>query len=419
MGEEPVPLGYSKPTQEQVTSDNSRNDDDRDSLSIGRLNLFYEGKSVTDANRKRRRLSMDAGRAAQRPRKEQSPGPPSDALQAAASVLALDSRNVSPSTSAALTDFLNNYPINSVEPARKLQQDIFNHRAGKAHPALVYTRPRSEWSNSLEKEAAKLWEAAQEDGQLTISPCAESRYRSLWKVCLHYAACTPWDIVGERYRLRFQSLELPDTSLVFSRDFCEQLSQIVTHSIWPRPFEGALAMNIAIALQYTVILRTGDPRPWNPAPDSEDDLYKLMRKHEKKEPMPIRHDRIRQVCARWQINLSVMSDIFLALEKTVSSPGGTFEASKDGLYGVTEGDLAVVIRALDEMRTPLIGTLAYLPTLVQHSAAMDACPSHVSPSKLDLQELHDEAMFEEKRRLIIREHAGTVAAPTRPCEKHK
>lgn len=161
-------------------------------------------------------------------------------------------------------------------------------------------------------------------------------------------------------------------------------------------------MSIVAAIQYAVILGTNDRRPWDPAPNSSDILYKMMRRCTEDTPMRQRHEMIRKHCAERQIHLSVMSSIFSAQEAEITTPQSRFKASPYGLYVVSTRDLLALSNALNKMHAPRIGTLGHLSTDVQLAAAIEARPGRTFPTASNLLGPREAAMREEMRRSIER-----------------
>ncbi|KAJ3484855.1 hypothetical protein NLG97_g6957 [Lecanicillium saksenae] len=318
--------------------------------------------------------------------------------------VSIDSINLSHSCSNSLAIFANEFKSKSIGMGREHQSRLLEEQQNQSHPALTYTR-RAGWSGNDEAAARKLW--LDKKNAWTIS-AVEQHYMTVWKACLQYAGCTPWDIVGEKTRLRFENEvpKRPGDSCMWSKGFCLTLAQLVTHVAWPRHSTGAHAMNIAAALQYAVILRTNDCRPWNPVPKSKDPLYLAMGKQARS--LRARHAEIRLGCAKSLVNLSVMSDIFLAMEDEISTPAITFSPAMDGMYAVGTWDLQKIKQALDKMHAPRIGTLGYLPTSLQYFAAVDARPLRVFPGKSNIDGIHEVAMLEERRRRIEQSVDGTA-----------
>ncbi|KAJ4155946.1 hypothetical protein LMH87_001166 [Akanthomyces muscarius] len=138
---------------------------------------------------------------------------------------------MAPGSRNRAVDFLNSWATKSIQPARELQKRLVDEQKDQSHPALQYTRGL-EWSEDDEAQAEALWQAEAEQWKMGDLQA----YLKLWKVCIQFADCTPWDIVGERARLRFvssSSLRV-ETYRMWSKDFCLALLEIITHIIWPR-----------------------------------------------------------------------------------------------------------------------------------------------------------------------------------------
>lgn len=358
--------------------------------------------AIKTTNPKRRRLNPGADTLPVNSPESAARNANVDGIPTPASVAndAVLDESMAHSSTSSVIEFLNGWDAKSIQPGRRLQAMLLHDGQDQAHPALQYTRGFN-WSAEDEARAGALWQAEAQQWKMGDM----HTYLKLWKVCLQFADCSPWDIVGERARLRFFSSSnlRVDTYRMWSKDFCLALLELIPHIIWPRQFDGAHAMSITAAIQYAVILGTNDRRPWDPAPNSSDILYKMMRKCTDETSMRTRHEMVRMHCAERQIHLSVMSSIFLALEAEVITPQSRFRASSDGLYSVTTKDLLAVSNALNKMYAPRIGTLGYLPTNLQLAAAIEARPGRTFPKMSHLPDLHEAAMREEMRRRIERQ----------------
>lgn len=97
-----------------------------------------------------------------------------------------------------------------------------------------------EWDSSLGKKAYACIDV--ENASLT----------TLWKVCMRILRCTPLDPISPLLNLKYGT-----SSVVFSREFCDALAPLIVHGVW----QGS-AQHLAMILQYAVICRTDDRRPW-------------------------------------------------------------------------------------------------------------------------------------------------------------
>lgn len=189
------------------------------------------------------------------------------ATAAAASTDAALNDSMSHSSRNSLVEFLNGWHTKSIQPGRELQKTLLDEQ-DQPHPALQHAR-NPNWSEADEARAEALWQAEKEQWKMFAS---SQGYTTLWKICLQFANCSPWDIVGERTRLCFKPDNTPHARVssgrMWSDGFCTALARLVTHIVWPSHFDGALAMNIAAAVQYAVILRTNDQRPMTVGPGS-------------------------------------------------------------------------------------------------------------------------------------------------------
>lgn len=147
-----------------------------------------------------------------------------------------------------------------VKPAKRVQARLHTALDPAAlHPPLAYEKIEG-WDDAKEGRAVLLFRRTRHEWGIPSS----SKYLRLWKICLQYGGCTPFDIVGVKHGLRFKRQANNSTgggnesSRVFSDVFSEQLSRLVTHPIWPKNHPSALADSLATTIQYVVKLRTND-----------------------------------------------------------------------------------------------------------------------------------------------------------------
>lgn len=62
---------------------------------------------------------------------------------------------------------------------------------------------------------------------------------------------------------------------MWSQTFCDALATLVTHPAWSGSWPGARAAKLALTIQYAVILRTNDQRPWDVSCVNEEFLRSL------------------------------------------------------------------------------------------------------------------------------------------------
>ncbi|KAJ2974116.1 hypothetical protein NQ176_g6227 [Zarea fungicola] len=293
------------------------------------------------------------------------------------------------------------YHESVILPGRELQLV----RLSGVDPALVHPSvPRANigqgWTEQDEEAVQAAWVA--EQTQWDILPSAFLPYYKLWRLCLQFAECTPWDIVGSRTNLVFEldASAPPATSVnhMWSCVFCHGLSTLVTHCSWPTDQPLALANSLAAALQYVVILRTGDSRPWDPTFGGRDPFRAAFKCFSKNGETPMRkvHEEVREYMARNGVCFPSfsMSHLFLELEKLIVSPT---VSTAEQEYGVRAADLRILMRALDNM-THITG-VKLQPAGVQYQTAMACRPKVCLPSsKQELVQYHKAAVVEEMRR---------------------
>ncbi|KAJ3481753.1 hypothetical protein NLG97_g7743 [Lecanicillium saksenae] len=187
--------------------------------------------------------------------------------------LALEGTGLWHSGINAFVDHKNKYAIREIGPARSIQKAVLEARRGRTHPALEVRHP-DDWTDEVEAAAHAAWRSDMAVwflGRGVVKP-----YLKLFKICLQYGNCTPWDIVGVRSQLRFEPEGRASPYRVWSKPFCDALGPLVTHPVWATQFDGSVAADIVLIIQYAVILRTNDARQWRPSRWRKDAFIKAM-----------------------------------------------------------------------------------------------------------------------------------------------
>lgn len=299
-----------------------------------------------------------------------------------------------------------------VVPGKQRQQALAQQSTDSDHPAM----PRANvgvngWTRRGEEFVQRRWHG--EKGQWEIKASADKLYGKLFRLCLHLGGCTPWDIVGERTRLQFE----PDTgrvngrptSRMWSSSLCQYMSVLVTHSAWPARGPLCLANHLAAAIQYAVILRTGDRRPWDPTfgrnPSFQVAMARFSRQSNGSKPVPEVHREARDYLTAETIDLPnlSLSDIFLELETFVATPD--VASGEEWHYPVRTADLVILIRALDNTMTR--SGLKQVSADVQHETVIACRPLGLQPSGEELERYHGLAITEEFHRQRAREYKNT------------
>ncbi|KAJ3477530.1 hypothetical protein NLG97_g8814 [Lecanicillium saksenae] len=276
------------------------------------------------------------------------------------------------------------------------------------HPALPEPPNIScTWTNQDEARVRRDWFDTEND-EWSICASVSKPYGKLFRFCLHFAQCTPWDIVGIRTRLRFQPESRGRGSgdaCMWSAPFCNNLSMLVTHQLWPTDRPLFLADHLAAAIQYAVILRTGDRRPWDPrfdkSPLFQTKLFGFSTRTDSQIPMQQIHHQVRAYLTINGEPAPPLSQLFVKLEKLVKGPDCTMETTEDRVYMVRSADFTTLIVALDNMKAK--SGFKNPSTQAQHDFAVSCRPrgDMLPTGEEQLLEYHKIAILEEMRRSLI------------------
>ncbi|RMJ01900.1 hypothetical protein CDV36_015570 [Fusarium kuroshium] len=208
------------------------------------------------------------------------------------------------------------------------------------------------WTQQDEDEMLAEWDASPEE-VACASIKGDGPTTTMWKVCLRTFRCSPLGMISPLMGLRYQTMPGPSQPGIWSREFCNRLTALIPYSIWHgRP------KRLAMALQYAVICRTDDRRPWMlqsscPALTRLRQFMDDVEDSELSQSIHHMHKRSRSLATEAGQQISTLSDLFIFINRTVR--GWTFErvpepvTSEKGfeVYSVTIPDLKVVVAAID------------------------------------------------------------------------
>ncbi|KAI8660112.1 hypothetical protein NCS57_00987600 [Fusarium keratoplasticum] len=209
------------------------------------------------------------------------------------------------------------------------------------------------WTQQDEDAMMAEWNASPEKVVYASINGPNGVITTMWKVCLRVFRCSPLALISPRQGLRYQPLAGPSQAGLWSREFCNRLTALFVYPVWQgRP------IRLAMLLQYAVICRTDDRRPWIPHP-SCNALANLRQSMEQNKGSQLlqsvhkMHKEARALAIQAGQVPCTLSDLFLAIHRTVK--GWTFDripevvTSSSGfeVYSVTIHDLKVVAAAIN------------------------------------------------------------------------
>lgn len=272
------------------------------------------------------------------------------------------------------------------------------------------------WTHADETGLSQWW--AQEKLSWTYN--YQDLYRQLWVRCLLYLQCTPYDIVGVKGNLVSErSIKGPrptdDSSSLWPRDFCSDLTDLVTHHAWKCGTEGGAKRKLIMALQYAVILRTNDQRVWK-IDELDYDLLKdfkqVIQDQSTKGPVPIRQLH-KEACKRFQRRAvrprCSLSEGFSSLEKVVKSANNPLHNATTQPFGLRKEDIANLAKALDGAINSDNGMALYIPPKVIATCVSLPSIRNGLPKYEDLDRWHEVSIKDQQRQMKRRERMAPEA----------
>ncbi|KAG8418837.1 hypothetical protein J3459_011965 [Metarhizium acridum] len=307
----------------------------------------------------------------------------------------------------SLADNYQSDVINPVSTANKDELTALNRQMKKSiHPAVPKALVgQGDWSRQDEKNILAQWEAEKAHWINIYDP---DRYLNLWKICLQFAKCTPWDIVGFNTKLSFElsgraGSGEEDENHTWSAPFIDRLTWLIPHTAWTAVGDSSRSALLATAIQYAVILRTNDQRVWRLSHLGGEFFSAFHTLCRENCPCSIAGIHA-QVLARMKEEgiktISPISRVFQSLENVILTPTESFVPPDEEPYFVTTQDLTNLIKALDRMVDPSTKIRMFLPVRFVYESAKSARGGRQPPNMEQLHEYHKLALIEEMRRKV-------------------
>lgn len=319
-----------------------------------------------------------------------------------------DTRKMHDGMRRAFQKMADDYQSAVIDPASAIHKDqltALNRQMKKSlHPAVpkAHIVPDG-WSREDENDVLDQWEAEKD---LWINIHDPDRYLNLWKICLQFAKCTPWDIVGFNTKLSFElsgraGSGEEDENHTWSAPFIDRLAWLIPHPAWAGAESSSRPALLATAIQYAVILRTNDQRVWRLSHLGDEFLKTFAALCRDNCPCSIAGIHAKVLARRREEGIKtipIISRVFQSLEKVIQTPTDSFVPADEELYFVTTQDFTNLIKALDQIVDPDTNIRMFLPVEFAYESAKSARGGRQPPTREQLHEYHKLALIEEMRR---------------------
>lgn len=238
--------------------------------------------------------------------------------------------------------------------------------------------------------------------------------RTLWKYTLRYLQCTPWDIIGVEHKLAFSPAtqfqpghgEEP-TMFGWSAAFITALTPLIVHPAWRSSVPGENVAKLAAAIQYAIILRTGDRRRWHIT--LRGNFWPIFQQFIDAsagniDSFPGIHAAAREEAGRRGVEVPSLSLVLQSLEARIDGAKGADRISVDTptspyMYDLATSDLTVLKKALDRTVDPVTGWMLYMPVKLLYKAT-EACRNTTSdpPRESDFKRYYHAAAVKDQLR---------------------
>ncbi|GKT87862.1 hypothetical protein Ct61P_05712 [Colletotrichum tofieldiae] len=235
-----------------------------------------------------------------------------------------------------------------------LSKEGFEALFPEMYPEEAYNET---WSREDEKALLQAWQ--NDPRRKNPMRKNDSSLTKCFKVIARIFKVSPLEIVSPKYHLEWDTTAKGVTGPHWSENFSARLARIATHPIWEKDVK-----LLALALQYVVILRTKDRRPWLFSKPSDQPLFVnfqqvLEELSGQKKKISFIHKEVRDRLRRAGHNVPAFSAFLLSLEKQTHQEHTAVADESKRVYAVRAADLQVVMDGLDQ--TANLGFPIYLP----------------------------------------------------------
>ncbi|KAF3807670.1 hypothetical protein GCG54_00007403 [Colletotrichum gloeosporioides] len=260
---------------------------------------------------------------------------------------------------------------------------------------LPETEYDQDWSADDETALQSSWQA--DPYRSDLIGYKDADIGKAFRQALRFFGITPFELISEKYDLVYGE-NISKIRDKWAPKFSLTLYHLIPHPLWGRD-----PRLLAIALQYTSILRSRDLRSWKLVRPNEDPFFKIFEeviKETKGQNLPIYnlHKQVRKRLKQ-QRTPSIFSLFLTALEEIVEVEARVDTTDKNGpvsVYTISRYDLESVQKALDA--TAYMGIPSFLPTelIKEHMYNSSTDNPPLGPSAL--------TMYIERALIAVRRH---------------
>lgn len=237
---------------------------------------------------------------------------------------------------------------------------------------------------------------------------------ALWKVCARVWRNSPIWIISKRFSLEYKPLRpWKADKIVWSAGFCDDLGAIIAHPLWDVGNHGEL---LAV-LQFAVICRTDDRRPWT-VPDTKSQCHAVLTLA--RDALAPHRENIgvvfQKALQRTAGTPALLSTLLAHLARIIGEQGYSQAAIPDGAYQIVEGDLKNIIAAINACVGLLPVQTARQMYLLARGASTDA------PDGSNIAAIYERSYLNDLRALAIenvRDNERVTAGQTARASRNR
>jgi hypothetical protein len=264
------------------------------------------------------------------------------------------------------------------------------------------------WTEREQKIAAKLWNK-RFDRTAMLKIGHNTTITGLYKSCLRFMRCLPMQIIGLQHNMEHDVIWTESQGKCMTHVFCATLKDLLVHPMWKGSPD-----KLALAIQYAIIVKSDDRRPWNPPAKAllgrgSSFLRDLHRASQDEPDISLVEHRRRIAEQDQQAGGRAAFDCLLeCIEKQIQKKKKKHNDKSTegrrlgkGPYVVKQVHLNMVAAALD--KTGVNGCPMFLPVETLSRLINNRRPTSDYPQKDQLRELRDYELFAEFERRLCRQ----------------
>lgn len=179
--------------------------------------------------------------------------------------------DIGPVIEESIQRSVQDYAVTRITPIGNEESQVRSHQAIEKFRSLI---PRPTFDDLwTQRDEDRLKQDAERDAEFEHCCTYQDYISATWKTAYKFMGCLATDIIGPKSYLVFHDDHAASKARFWATRFCRKLSSLIV-----QPVFAANPERLALAIQWTVICRTGDRRKWRLSGcNDEDEFLRILK----------------------------------------------------------------------------------------------------------------------------------------------